>query len=569
MIGQKVGSYQVVKRLGVGGMGAVYLAVHPIMGRQAAVKMLLPQYSGERDLVERFFQEAKATALVGHPGIVEIFDFGTTEDGRAYLVMEHLLGESLAIRLQRDKRLPWQVAAQLARQVASAVGAAHDKGVVHRDLKPDNLFLVPDRDQPGGLRVKVLDFGIAKLARASQASRALTSTGMALGTPKYMAPEQCLDAASVDGRADIYALGCILFEMVCGRPPFTADSHTALLAKQLKSPPPRPRDLEPGLPAAFEEIILGCLEKQASARPQHMQLVADALDAGLARRQSSDDVAPTSPVERDADTTGGRVIDHLISDLPADADATPSPPPPRDLLTPGNLPLLSMSSIGNAPSPDELAAHDEVAAPSTLSEMASSSSRRRESGVSKRGLIAVGLGGSVFVLGLVTWLVARAGNDLRVPPPTPGKRTTATSGMSVATLPTIVAAPDAARPDAARPPDASPPDAIAVVAEAPPPAPEAGTEAALLPVDAALVPVELPPFEPGADQPLRRPPRAIPTDETPARSRPVKRATRTPTRPTATKPAAAKPTKPAAKPTRPKGEAGRPLEDGAIDPFAE
>ncbi|HXU80623.1 MAG TPA: serine/threonine-protein kinase, partial [Polyangia bacterium] len=200
MIGQKFGNYRSLSLLGEGGMGAVYLAEHPEIGRKVAVKVLRSEFSRDTQLLGRFLNEAKAANAIGHPNIIEILDMGTTADGMPYLVMELLEGEVLAGRLRRLGRLPLPVALEIAYQTASAVGAAHRKGIVHRDLKPDNLFIVPDEHDPARERVKVLDFGIAKLQMRGPGDSVKTRTGTLMGTPVYMSPEQAMGTKEVDHR---------------------------------------------------------------------------------------------------------------------------------------------------------------------------------------------------------------------------------------------------------------------------------------------------------------------------------------------------------------------------------
>src|SRR5712672_2225448 len=184
-----IGQYRVTGLIGRGGMGAVYAAEHSLLGRPAAIKVLLPDLSQKQDVVTRFFNEARAATAIRHPGIIEIYDFGWTPEGAAFIVMEHLEGETLAHRAQRS-RFHWPAALAIARQIAGALGAAHAKGIVHRDLKPDNVFVVPDPEVPGGERIKLLDFGIAKLATETANAAHMTITGQVIGTPTYMAPEQ-------------------------------------------------------------------------------------------------------------------------------------------------------------------------------------------------------------------------------------------------------------------------------------------------------------------------------------------------------------------------------------------
>src|SRR5215467_3695128 len=189
MLGRTLGNYNVVSKIGEGGMGVVYLGRHVTLGRPAAIKVLHPSLSSNEDMVTRFFNEARAASAVRNPGIVEVFDFGVLEDQSAYIVMEFLEGENLGARIRRG-RMPVAPAMTIVRAIARALQAAHEQGIVHCDLKPDNVFLVPDPELPSGERVKLLDFGIAKLAPFGGEGRH-TRTGTVMGTPTYMAPEQC------------------------------------------------------------------------------------------------------------------------------------------------------------------------------------------------------------------------------------------------------------------------------------------------------------------------------------------------------------------------------------------
>lgn len=217
-----IGQYKILRTLGAGGMGTVYLGEHRLLGRRAAIKTLLPALSSHREIVDRFFTEARAISAISDPGVVSIFDFGYHVDGTAFIVMEFLEGESLSARLERLGTLRLVDALRLARQLSSSLAAAHDRGIVHRDLKPGNVFLVRDPEVPGGERTKILDFGICKLGDPECTTT--TQTGTMLGTPVYMSPEQCRGAGRVDHRSDIYSLGCVLFHMLAGRPPFDCES---------------------------------------------------------------------------------------------------------------------------------------------------------------------------------------------------------------------------------------------------------------------------------------------------------------------------------------------------------
>ena len=263
MLGATFGSYRIVRMIGAGGMGAVYAAEHTLLGRAAAIKVLLPEYSVNSSVVMRFFNEAKAATAIRHPGIVEIYDFGYTPDGSGYIAMELLEGQSLTGRMRVGALRPAH-ALTLVRQISGALAAAHAKGIVHRDLKPDNVFIVPDPEVPGGERIKLLDFGIAKLMPAA-GGNSTTNTGAVLGTPTYMAPEQCRGVA-VDQRVDLYALGCILFEMLTGRPPFTGEGAGDVLAAHIHLPPPAVRATAPWCPESLERLVAHLLVKDPAHR---------------------------------------------------------------------------------------------------------------------------------------------------------------------------------------------------------------------------------------------------------------------------------------------------------------
>jgi serine/threonine protein kinase len=332
MQGRRLGSYRVVSCIGEGGMGAVYRAEHTLLGRAAAVKVLLPELSENQDMVHRFFNEARATAQLRHPGIIDVFDFGYCEDGAAFIVMELLHGESLTTRIAREGRLPWLQACGFARQIASALAAAHRAQIVHRDLKPDNVFLVTEPDQPEE-RTKVLDFGVAKLADAGSSGLVQTQPDTIMGTPEYMSPQQCRGAGQVDHRADIYSLGCILFKMVCGRPPFMSKKLVDLLDAQMTLPPPRPRKLTPELPEALEQMILRMLAKREVDRPQSMEAVAAGLDAIVAASGAVGRGAPRPLSMGRSGGDSGSSRSSAITTIGGSASqlVTPAPPPRRRL----------------------------------------------------------------------------------------------------------------------------------------------------------------------------------------------------------------------------------------------
>ena len=280
MVGETIGSYRILKQLGAGAMGQVYLAEHRHLKRQAALKLLARELVDRPDLLERFFLEARATSAIDHPGIVQIFDCEIDAAGRPYIVMEMISGETLAAVLARQGALQPLVVARLARALADALDAAHAKGIVHRDLKPENMFV--QHDPPDS--IKLVDFGIAKLAGDLQAGQVhKTRSGAVMGTPLYMSPEQCRDSAAIDFRTDIYSLGCVMHEMLTGRPPFTKDNFGELLVAHITEAPPDARATNPAVPAALAELTLELLRKDPAQRPASMRAVSERLQGYVAR----------------------------------------------------------------------------------------------------------------------------------------------------------------------------------------------------------------------------------------------------------------------------------------------
>ncbi len=407
MIGETVGSYKIVSKLSVGGMGTVYRAEHTLIGKLAAVKVLHPELSGSQEIVKRFFLEAKATTQIKHPGIVEVFDFGFMASGHAFLIMEYLEGMSLARRLKTKGKMAEGEAAMLLRAVCSALSAAHAKGIVHRDLKPDNIFLVTDQDSPTGDRPKVLDFGIAKLTDIGLAGTA-TKTGAVMGTPTYMSPEQCKGTGDVDHRADLYSLGCIFYELIVGRPPFTKLGAGELIGAHIYAQPDPPSKYNPDISKDSEKLIMALLDKRPEKRPQTTKELAQRLaqlaqnlgwitvtspDGATAR--SLADLA-SGPVMRPPTTTEDRLADTV---LPPHESAS-------ELTTP-----YGVDSQPDGEQPSIYVTHDEAPAnddaldqPTTLSGAASQSvvsihelPKRSKKGL-VIGLMSAALIGSAAVL---------------------------------------------------------------------------------------------------------------------------------------------------------------------------
>jgi eukaryotic-like serine/threonine-protein kinase len=283
VVGRMAGEYRLVRKLGEGGFGAVYEAEHPVLRRRAAVKVLHQVAGMDSDAVLRFISEAQAANHIRSRHIVDVFSFGKLPNGRHFYVMDLLDGEPLDRFLRREKRCPIETTLQLLRPIAEALDAAHQAGVVHRDLKPQNLFLAWDS---GGETVpKLLDFGMAKLLSESAVQ---TVSGVPIGTPLYMSPEQAR-GEKVDGRSDVYALGVLIHEMLTGRLPFMGESPLAVLVSHLTVAPPRASEVLPELPTALDEPILQMLHKEPSGRPA----TAGAAIAGLiAAAESAGCVVP-------------------------------------------------------------------------------------------------------------------------------------------------------------------------------------------------------------------------------------------------------------------------------------
>ncbi len=259
--GMEIGGYLIESVLGQGGMGIVYAATHPLIGKRAAVKVLKPELSKEPAAVERFIREARAVNQIGHPNIVDIYDFGQLPDGRSYYLMDLLDGEPLRAKLKRGPVHVSQ-AATVIDETASALVAAHDKGIIHRDLKPDNVFMV---DVAGRWpEVRLLDWGLAKLVRGG--GKFITVTGSVMGTPVYMSPEQAR-GEQVDHRTDIYALGVMSYELLAGTVPFKGKSSVDTMLAHQEEPVPPLAARVPDLPDELGQLIEAMLAKNADDRP--------------------------------------------------------------------------------------------------------------------------------------------------------------------------------------------------------------------------------------------------------------------------------------------------------------
>ncbi len=357
MIGREIaGRYRIQSKLGEGGMGAVFRAEQISLKRTVAVKLLRPEVASSQLLLRRFNAEAEAVAKLSHPNTVNIYDFGQDTDGTLFIAMELIEGRSLRAAIHSEAPFPIRRALAIASQVAASLTDAHSHNIVHRDLKPDNVML-QDRGRVRDV-VRVLDFGIAKLRDEGRATQMqMTQAGDMLGTPQYMAPEQ-IRAETIDGRTDVYALGCMLYEMITARLPYEAPTVLALLSKHLLEQPVPPSQRRPdlGIPPAIDQLILSAMAKDPTARPATMEVFGEHLAALLS----------TMP----ADTTQQRPV--VAATLAPDAPSFAPRTPPPHVVAPAPTPAAAVAPY-LAPAPPM---SPPLAAPATFAPPPSSGSSR-------------------------------------------------------------------------------------------------------------------------------------------------------------------------------------------------
>jgi serine/threonine protein kinase len=362
--------YEIVRRIGEGGMGAVYEARHSIIGKRVAIKVLLEKFLENEEFIARLLQEARLASSIGHQNIVDVTDFGTTRDGRAFVVMEFLEGEPLSELIMRDAPLPVERSLAIVKQVASALGAAHNKGIVHRDVKPENVYLVRRGDLDF---VKVVDFGVSKAVRAQDEAgsdwQRLTRTGAVLGTPLFMSPEQAGGSEDIDHRADIWAAALILYECLTGELPFRGNNYLGVIAQIQNKAVQPPSALRPelGIPEAVDRVVMHGLEKERTRRYQHMAAFEQDVDRLLAGDVDVvlDDSAGSGAPSR----SGSRWPWHLAvaavfalgigsaamlargnKEIPAQAISAPTPPVRKISTPPVPIPAELVRPVAEPPS---------------------------------------------------------------------------------------------------------------------------------------------------------------------------------------------------------------------------
>jgi serine/threonine protein kinase len=300
--------YRILRKIGEGGMGCVYQAEHALIEKKVALKVLFQDLTRRPDLVARFLQEAKSASRIGHENVIDISDFGQSPDGLVYIAMEYLDGQDLGKLLKAQKVLDWQRARPILMQITKALRAAHERGVIHRDMKPENVYLIQRDGRPDF--VKVLDFGIAKVVNPDESDGPrLTQTGMIFGTPEYMSPEQA-QGSPPDHRVDVYAVGCIMYHLLTGSVPFTADNFMGILTKHLLERPVPLRQRRPDLdiPPEVEVVCLRALEKDRDKRYADMDAFYQALGAagGMPFEPSSVFSAPRPAAKQPTPAAGSR-----------------------------------------------------------------------------------------------------------------------------------------------------------------------------------------------------------------------------------------------------------------------
>jgi tRNA A-37 threonylcarbamoyl transferase component Bud32 len=417
-----LGKYRVEHVLGIGGMGAVVAARHLHLDERIAIKVLLPAMLQHEEIVQRFLREARSAIKIRSEHCVRVLDVGTLESGAPYMVMEYLDGQDLASRIERQGPLPIHEAVDLVTQACEALAEAHAIGIIHRDLKPANLFLTKRAD--GTASVKVLDFGISKQTGVGGVDMGVTKTQAVLGSPRYMSPEQMRSTKDTDARADVWAMGAVLHELIGGHPPFDAETMTALCAMILQDPPRALRPLRPDLPPQLEAAVMGALVKERDRRYANIaQFAAAIAPFGTPSARAS--------AERAARVLG--VQANIAQQLPG-----------------GSLPFVHGASA-SGPQPQMMAMQGGSGMAATTSPTVTDATPRKSAGP----MVALGVIGAVVVVGAIVLAVgvARRGSHA------------AGAGTST-TASTLVAAPPASTAPPLTPPGSTAASASATAADA-------------------------------------------------------------------------------------------------------
>jgi tRNA A-37 threonylcarbamoyl transferase component Bud32 len=362
--GEVIGEYEIAGKVGQGGFGTVYKAVHPLIGKQVAIKVLARKFSADPEMVSRFIAEARAVNQIRNRYIIDIFSFGQLADHRHYYVMEFLDGEALDARLERG-RLELAAALPILRAIGKALDAAHAKGIAHRDLKPENVFLVHGEDD---VWPKLLDFGVAKLMGEVDGTKHKTRTGIPIGTPYYMSPEQCR-GKDVDHRTDYYAFGVLAYELLTGTHPIDGDDYMDIMMKQLSFEPPPPSSVAPELPAGVDDAIAWLMRKDREQRPPSLATAVRALEqaAGLPSAPATGVVeVPKLVTPVPGSMTSPSVATGLAQTQPGLVAAAPKPR--RWPIVVGAVAAIGAAAVvvfamRGSPQPAPTLVHDDIAKP--------------------------------------------------------------------------------------------------------------------------------------------------------------------------------------------------------------
>jgi serine/threonine protein kinase len=408
------GRYKVIKLLGEGGMGQVYLAEHSAIEKRIALKVLRAEYAHKGEIVTRFQQEAISASRIKHPNVLDVFDFGQLENGCFYLAMEFLEGNDLADELSRSRVLTPQRALPIALQICRALSAAHAKGVVHRDMKPENVFL--QRTGDGEEIIKIVDFGIAQLKPTNEEAQAestkhrrLTRTGMIFGTPEYMAPEQA-SGKHADLRCDVYAVGIILFELFTGTVPFTGETFLGVLTKHLNDVPPAMRAVFPDLQVSeeLESVVQRALAKDPNHRYQNMNELA----AALAATPEAQFAGLRGPYSQIGGEGRGSYLPSGVSPSPTAQQFVGNPSGPQALAAAGSAPVLTDAARAAVTMPRQPTNVESRAE----TQLGGEASTRPPVKTSKAGTAVAAVAGVLVVVGGAAAFLLRSGEGPAAPP---------------------------------------------------------------------------------------------------------------------------------------------------------